>query len=153
MEIVGSALRERAPSFFSGDDQVIVRASDLVRSARLVAGTQERDELLLESLKVYSIVVPVTLMTSQLYKRVIKHISLTSVCNEYMELAYFTGVVDLALLRAAEDDPEGLGAIATRVAVADIEDSRVRAAVLARFESYQCILNAFAFLYGLPCMS
>eukprot|EP00698_Gefionella_okellyi_P004934 TRINITY_DN14557_c0_g1_i1.p1 TRINITY_DN14557_c0_g1~~TRINITY_DN14557_c0_g1_i1.p1 ORF type:complete len:1315 (+),score=335.24 TRINITY_DN14557_c0_g1_i1:93-4037(+) len=135
VETISNALRSRAPSFFSGVDLQLVRAADLVRGASNMPASHQRDELLGDALKIY--------------KQVARHVPLQQVCTTFLELGFVVGIVDLALLRANEEDPSGLAVSAARTAMNEVEDARVKIAVERRMSCYQVLLDTLTCLVGL----
>jgi len=80
----------RCGSFFSMNDVARVKADERVQRARNAITPDDRRAALGESL--------------QLYLRIVPYIDIAKVAKDYVELGFYTGAVDLALVRAKHFD-------------------------------------------------
>lgn len=98
IDAIGDVLRSRCPSFFSNDDMILHKGLEYLRRTWPPASSQERSEMLHESLrllcKVSASITPALL---------------ESIARDYLLMRFHSGVIQLALCRVRDIDPAGQG--------------------------------------------
>ncbi|KAL1918592.1 uncharacterized protein VTP21DRAFT_2614 [Calcarisporiella thermophila] len=140
MDSLSEVLRKRCGTFCSADDVIYYMAIEQLRKARDTADYHERQQLLTESLNLFCRVA-----------RFLQPLKLQEICNEYTELGFLTGAVELALACAHDMDPAG-------VAVAWLEEgSRPMDPRAEMFEKrkqcYECVISLLSKLHGVGPIS
>ncbi|KAJ3091850.1 hypothetical protein HK102_013147 [Quaeritorhiza haematococci] len=166
VDLISDLLRSRCPSFCSANDVFLYKVMDpepclhydpdpsvasgitkrfnniqgmeTLQKAKMVQSPQERDALLRESLRLFGKVV------EQLHFN-----KLEEICENYKNLRYHTGGIDLVLLYAATHDPAGYGLIYWKEGNLSAMDGRTERFKM-RKKCYELIFNILSSLNMLP---
>lgn len=87
-------LRQRCPSFLGPNDALLFKASEYLQRAKDTPS--ERDALLRDSLRIFLKSV-----------KSLPQDKLPNICNDFLLLNFFQGIVELSFASAQEADPHG----------------------------------------------
>ncbi|KAK0414779.1 hypothetical protein QR680_011613 [Steinernema hermaphroditum] len=136
--VISESLRKHCSSLFSMDDAIAAEALEMLQKAPRMAEGADRRKLCEDALG--------------LLRRSISKVNVHSVKDLFCQVHMFESLVELALCKAASDDPQNIAVIAYREGIvsADRELAEARA---KRKDAYGCILETLFLLTDPACAS
>ncbi|KAK0400270.1 hypothetical protein QR680_003432 [Steinernema hermaphroditum] len=136
--VISESLRKHCSSLFSMDDATAAEALEMLQKAPRMSEGADRRKLCEEALG--------------LLRRSISKVNVHSVKDLFRQVHMFESLVELALYKAASDDPQNIAVIAYREGIvsADRELAEARA---KRKDAYGCILETLFLLTDPACAS
>uniref|UniRef100_A0A3B4XD68 Nuclear pore complex protein Nup155 n=1 Tax=Seriola lalandi dorsalis TaxID=1841481 RepID=A0A3B4XD68_SERLL len=126
VDAISNHLRDICPLLYSSDDSVCSKANELLQSSKQVQNKPDKERTLRESLR--------------LYQQISQHTDLPLVCNQYRQVRFYEGVLELCLTAADKKDPQRLGPHFYKNG--EPEEDRVgQQAFQERLSCYKCITD------------